>query len=390
MPVFISFIAIVLTVVFFCHWFLYETTLFFFHLRGTAAVVPLRIFYAAMPLLFFLAFRLASRDSSFLVRALYTATASWLGFMDFLVLASVSLWVLYAASRIFPFLRPQRGLAAVFFGLAILVGIYGIINAALPRVTRITVKLPHLPPYWRGKTAVWVSDLHLGAVRGYGFAQEIAGRIQELKPDIVFIGGDLFDGGTIDLDEFTVPFSRLSAPDGIYFITGNHEEFSNPARYLQAVKQAGITILDNQVVDIKGLELIGVDYRDSANRQHYKEILKGLRLNGNLPSILLKHSPVNLDVAEKRGISLELSGHTHEGQIFPGDLFTSRVYHGYDYGLKRFGSMQIYTSSGVGTWGPPMRVGSRPEIVVIKLEPASRGESGPATTGVAAPRSRVS
>lgn len=368
MPVFISFIVIVLAVLVFCHWFLYETALFFFHLRGTAAVVPLRVFFAAMPLLFFLAFRLASRHSGVLVRIFYTATASWLGFMDFLFLASLALWVIYAASRLIPFPMPHRLLTAAFFGLAILVGVYGIINAATLRVRRITVELPNLPPYWVGKTAVWVSDLHLGPVRGYGLAREVAETIQRLKPDIVFIGGDLFDGGTIDLDEFTQPFSRLSAPDGVYFITGNHEEFSDPTRYLRAVRQAGIQILDNKVRDIKGLQLIGVDYRDSARRRNYEEILKRLHLDKRMPSILLKHSPVNLDIAEVRGISLQLSGHTHEGQIFPGNFFTSRVYHGYDYGLKRFGTLQIYTSSGVGTWGPPMRVGSTPEIVVIRFE----------------------
>ena len=368
MSIHIPFIVIVLAVLFSCHWFLYETVLFFFHLGGTAAVVPLRITFALLSVFFLLAFSLASRYSSLWVRAFYTAAASWLGFIDFLVLASIALWVIYAASRVIPFSMNPKLLTTAFFGLAILVGIYGMVNAALPRVTSITVKLSNLPEYWRGKTAVWVSDVHLGSVRGYGFAKEVAGKIQELKPDVIFIGGDLFDGGTIDLDEFTEPFSKVSAPDGTYFITGNHEEFTDPTRYLNAVRQAGIKILNNELTVIKGLQIVGVDYRDSANRQNYTEIMSRFPLDGNLPSVLLKHSPLNLDIANDKGISLQISGHTHKGQIFPGSFFTARVYQGYDYGFKKFGNMQIYTSSGAGTWGPPMRVGSTPEIVVIKFE----------------------
>jgi predicted MPP superfamily phosphohydrolase len=163
------------------------------------------------------------------------------------------------------------------------------------------------------------------------------------------------------------PFSRISAPEGVYFITGNHEEFSDPRRYLDAVRQAGIKVLNNEMANLKGLQIIGVDYRDSANRQKYEMILNGIKLNPNLPTILLKHSPKNLDIADKKGIALQLSGHTHKGQLFPINYITALVYHGYDYGFKKFGNLQIYTSSGVGTWGPPMRVGNIPEIVVIRF-----------------------
>jgi hypothetical protein len=97
-------------------------------------------------------------------------------------------------------------------------------------------------------------------------------------------------------------------------------------------------------------------------------ILNGIKINPTLPAILLKHSPTNLDIAHKKGITLQLSGHTHKGQIFPINFITALVYHGYDYGFKKFKDLQIYTSSGAGTWGPPMRVGNIPEIVVIKFE----------------------
>jgi hypothetical protein len=294
--------------------------------------------------------------------------ASWIGFLNFFVLASLSSWVIYIAAHTVSFSPNRKLLVGLLFGLAIVAGIYGIVNAGTTRITNMTIKLHDLPDYWRGKTAVWISDIHLGAVRRYGFAKDIANRIQQLKPDLVFIGGDLFDGGTVDLNGFMEPFSRISAPDGIYFITGNHEEFFDHVQYLEAVRQAGITVLNNELVSIKGLQIIGVDYRDSQNRQKYEMILNGIKINPNLPTILLKHSPTNLDIAHKKGIAFQLSGHTHKGQIFPINFITARVYHGYDYGFNKFKDLQIYTSSGVGTWGPPMRVGNIPEIVVIRFE----------------------
>jgi len=365
---FIIFIAIVQSILFLGHWLLYKTLIVFFNFASPSVTSPLKI------ILFLLSISLVStsflifRYPNVLLRIVYVSAASWLGFLHFLVLASLSSWVIYLAVRTLSFSLDRKFLACILFGLAIVAGIYGIVNARTTRVTNVTIKIPNLPEYWRSKTAVWISDIHLGAVRRYGFAKDIANRIQQLKPDLVFIGGDLFDGGTVDLNGFMEPFSRISAPDGIYFITGNHEEFFDHVQYLEAVRQAGITVLNNEMVNLKGLQIIGVDYRDSQNRQKYEMILESIKINPNLPTILLKHSPTHLDIAHNKGIAFQLSGHTHKGQIFPINFITGRVYHSYDYGFKKFKDLQIYTSSGVGTWGPPMRVGNIPEIVVIKFE----------------------
>jgi predicted MPP superfamily phosphohydrolase len=365
---FIIFIAIVQSILFLTHWFLYRTLVFFLSLTGPNIALPLKI------ILFFFSVSLVStsflafRYPNVLVRVVYVIAASWAGFLNFFLLASLSSWIIYLTAQSFSFSPDRKLLASILFGFAIVAGIYGIVNATTTRVTNISVKLPHLPEYWRGKSAVWISDIHLGSVRRYGFAKDITDRVQQLKPDLIFIGGDLFDGGTVDLNGFMEPLSRISAPDGIYFITGNHEEFFDHVQYLEAVRQAGITVLNNEMVNLKGLQIIGVDYRDSQSRQKYEMILNGIKINTNLPTILLKHSPTNLDIAHKKGITLQLSGHTHKGQIFPINFITALVYHGYDYGFKKFKDLQIYTSSGVGTWGPPMRVGNIPEIVVMKFE----------------------
>jgi predicted MPP superfamily phosphohydrolase len=186
-----------------------------------------------------------------------------------------------------------------------------------------------------------------------------------MHPDIVFIGGDLYDGVAVDLDKTIEPFSKVSAPYGTYFITGNHEEFSDNAPYLQAIRRVGIHVLNNKKVDLDGLQIIGVDYRDSRREEQFRTILQRMGIDPHKPSILLKHAPLNLRVAREQGISLQLSGHTHQGQVFLFRFVTSKVYQGYDYGLKWFGDLLVYTSSGAGTWGPPMRIDTKPEIVVI-------------------------
>ena len=106
---------------------------------------------------------------------------------------------------------------------------------------------------------------------------------------------------------------------------------------------------------------------DSTREEKFKSILQQMGIDRHKPSVLLKHSPLQLQVAEEAGITLQLSGHTHHGQVFLFRFITSRVYHGYDFGLKRFGNLIVYTSSGAGTWGPPMRLDTKPEIVVIKF-----------------------
>jgi predicted MPP superfamily phosphohydrolase len=161
------------------------------------------------------------------------------------------------------------------------------------------------------------------------------------------------------------PFSRISVPYGIYFITGNHEEFYDNTPYLQAVRRAGIHVLDNEKVELDGLQIIGVDYRDSRREEQFRAILEEMNLDPQKPSILLKHAPLHLQVAREHRISFQLSGHTHQGQVFLLRFITSMAYQGYDYGLNCFGDLLVYTSSGAGTWGPPMRLDTKPEIVVI-------------------------
>jgi predicted MPP superfamily phosphohydrolase len=362
---FVLFVSIVQSILFLGHWFLYKTLVRFLGVISPAKLMTLRVGLGLLSVSLVLTSFLAFRYSNVLVRCLYTSAASWLGIFYLFVLASILCWVFYGLASLFHIPLDKRILMEVLIGMALAASLYGFINSEMIRVTRISLQLPHLPSPWKGKTAVWVSDTHLGQVRNYEFAKYIANLIQNLHPDIVFVGGDLYDGGTVELDRVIQPFSKISAPYGIYFVTGNHEEFFDNTKYLQAIRRAGIRVLYNEMVDLDGLQIIGVDYRDSTREEQFKANLEKMGIDRNKPSILLKHTPLHLHVAKDQKISLQLSGHSHQGQVFLFRFITSWVYRGYDYGLKWFGDLLVYTSSGAGTWGPPMRIDTKPEIVVI-------------------------
>jgi predicted MPP superfamily phosphohydrolase len=362
---FVLFVGIVQSILLFGHWFLYRTLVRFFGLANPSVLLTMRVGMALLSVSLVATSFLAFRYSNLLVRCLYTGAASWLGIFYFLILAAILAWISYGLAKSFHFPLDRKILIEILIGIAFVASLYGFINAAVIRITRINVQLPGLASSWKGKTAVWVSDTHLGQVRNFGFAQKIAAMVQDLHPDIVFIGGDLYDGEAVDGDKVIEPFSRLSAPYGTYFITGNHEEFYDNTKYLQAARRAGMRVLYNEKVELDGLQIIGVDYRDTRREEPFRSILKEIGIDRLKPSILLKHAPFYLQAARDHGITLQLSGHTHHGQVFLFRFITSRVYQGYDYGLKRFGDLSVYTSSGAGTWGPPMRVDTKPEIVVI-------------------------
>jgi predicted MPP superfamily phosphohydrolase len=186
-----------------------------------------------------------------------------------------------------------------------------------------------------------------------------------LNPATIFLAGDLFDGSKIDAHRWVAPLLELKPAFGIFFAGGNHEEFGGSAHFEDALRAGGIRVLHNECADVDGLRVAGVPYGHTVPTQMHT-FLEELRLKDGPASILLNHVPNRLPLAEHAGISLQLSGHTHGGgQMFPFNFITRRAFGKFTYGLQRFGKMQIYTSSGAGTWGPPMRVGTNPEIVLL-------------------------
>jgi hypothetical protein len=193
-------------------------------------------------------------------------------------------------------------------------------------------------------------------------------KILQEEPDAIFIAGDLYDGTAIDAHSAAAPLSQLKARHGVYFVAGNHEQFGDDSKFLNAVSAAGIRVLRNEKIELDGLQLVGVPYNHASNNGSLASILQQVPVDPKRPSILLTHAPDHPAVAEAAGFSLQLSGHTHLGQFIPWSWFAPRIYRQFVYGLSWIGKMQVFTSSGAGTWGPPFRLGSNPEIVVLQFE----------------------
>jgi len=354
-------IVIMLSILMLGHLALYYFVVSVFFISSTTALIILRTLIVLLPLLFVGSLVLSSFYNNFFTRTFYKAMAGWLAFFMYLFLSAV----VYSIFNFLSLATPLFGELLFIFGL--IVAIYGIINSNVIRIVKLTVSLPSLPEGWKGRKVVFMSDLHLGQIRGKAFARRIAKKINVLSPDIVLIGGDVYDGVRVNTVDIISPLKEISSQFGTFFIMGNHEEFNDNTRYKKALTEAGIRVLLDEVVDVDGLQIVGVDYHTTEKKEVYEKVLAAIPVDPSRASILLKHVPLHLEVAEAKGISLSLSGHTHRAQAFPLNIFTHFIYKGYDYGLKRFGSMINYTSCGVGTWGPPIRVGSQSEIILITL-----------------------
>jgi len=369
---FIFFAFLGLTLLFGSHFFLYFSGIHFFQITSPKTKGIILAVLALGSVSFFLASLLAHYRENFFSISLYAVAGFWLGLVANLFLASLLLWIFYPlVSRWNP-----PATAGVFFCLALLLSIYGTWNAFHPKVKNIAVTIPNLPAAWQGKTAVQISDVHLGHLYRSGFAEKLAQKVNAQNPDIVFITGDLFDGMDGSLLNFVRPLGEIKAKQGTFFVTGNHETYLGLDKTFDILEQIQVKTLDDRVATIDGLQIIGYSYPPREEMEDPKEKSKSLaatvkKMEGFVPgkpTILLHHAPTDIAEAKSLGVNLQLSGHTHKGQLFPFNFITHWIYKGYDYGLRTEGSYSIYTSNGIGTWGPPMRTFNTPEIVTITLQ----------------------
>ena len=363
----IAFAGIIQTVLFLTHFFIYKTWTFAAP-GNEATALWLRLTVGALSVSFLTATLLAFRYTNPAVRTLYRIAAVWLGILSFLSFAAGASWLIFGVTRLAGADVNFHVLVEVLYSAAVLSGVAGVLNAGWTRIRRITVRLENLPETWRGRKAALISDLHLGHVRNGSFLRRIVAKVMRENPDAVFLAGDLYDGTAIDAAEAAEPLRALRAPHGTYFVAGNHEQFGDDSRYLRAVSNAGVRVLHNEKVEADQLQIVGVPYNHASRDERFQKVLQQIGVDRNRASILLTHAPDRPHIAEKEGISLQVSGHTHVGQFYPWTWMARRIYRQFVYGLSRIGKMLVYTSSGAGTWGPPLRLGSSPEIVFFQFE----------------------
>jgi predicted MPP superfamily phosphohydrolase len=270
-------------------------------------------------------------------------------------------------------------LAQILAGAAGTLGLalsgYGVWSAVRPvEVKRVPVRLKKLPESLRGLRIVQLTDMHVGLTIGRDFVLDVVQKVNALEPDVVAITGDLIDGSVEDLGEAVAPLGDIRASLGTYFVTGNHEYYSGADSWLAFLGALGIRPLRNEHVVIHkngdSIHLAGVDdwTAHQFGNGHGADMARAMGgRDTSKPVVLLAHQPVQFAEARELGVDLQISGHTHGGQIFPFGLLT-RLVQPFLSGLHRRGDSQIYVSSGTGYWGPPMRIAAPAEITLIELD----------------------
>lgn len=325
---------------------------------------------------------------------IYNVAGTWYALIFYLLLASIVLWVLKGILVLLPIPVPHVKIvfyaAIVLYSASLAVTVYGVINASSFSTTYIRVPFKNLPKHWAGKTIVHLSDIHVGASCGVSFLKRLVTRVNKYDADLIIITGDLFDGASGKHEKYLPILKGLRSGQGAFFVSGNHEVYAGVDDINNIVSRSGITVTDGKVININGLQIIGIGSPRMANgKTRIFDLKNHPEFRKDLPSILLYHTPTDygfgaknpmsshqrsylaprtvFKTAQDAGVSLQLSGHTHAGQFFPFTWIAGKIYHGLHYGLHKFGDFYINISSGTGTWGPPVRIDSKSEIVLIEL-----------------------
>lgn len=361
---------------------IYKTIVYAFSISNSSTLLWLRIVLTVLMFSFPVIQIFIMRKFSTITQILYTGSAIWLGTLFWLCIATVIFWFIYGiVSLLAPQLVHQFNfipqfstsialtiLAQILLILAIGISAYGVFHSFRIKVKTATVTLANLPSAWQNKKIVLFSDSHFGNVRNANFSKRLVSSINKQKPDLVLVAGDFFDGTPLDTKKVTEPFQDISSKYGVYLAPGNHEEYGDETNFINSLESANVHVLNNQKEIVNGLQIIGINYSDTKKPEQERSVLEKLAIDKSQASILIKHEPANIDVAEEFNIRLQVSGHTHKGQMFPLSLLTKKIYKKFYYGLNTLNQTQVYTTSGVGTWGPPQRIGTDSEIVVIKLK----------------------
>lgn len=293
--------------------------------------------------------------SHILTRIFYTISAVWVG-ISFYILVFLFIYEILK----FIFYIPPVTVGIGIIVITSIMSIYSIINGMYLEIKELEIHIPNLK---RDVTIVQLSDIHMGSVRNSGFMKRIVKKTNELNPDMVLITGDTIDGSAPLYPYMFNATDNLKAP--IFLVIGNHEVYEGLENVLKILKTTNINILRDEMIEIQNIQIIGVDYSFDGN--HLKRVLSSLKIDRSKPSILMYHVPTGMEIVNDAGINFQISGHTHKGQFFPFN-FMGRLVFPYFNGLYEYNGTKLYVSSGTGTWGPPMRLGSKNEITLIKLK----------------------
>jgi uncharacterized protein len=287
----------------------------------------------------------------------------------------------HAVSGLFEGDLLQRFQSSSAVAVPILAGLFtlvGLINARRrAKVRSVNVPIADLPASLHGFTIAQISDIHIGPTIKREYVAAIVDAVNQLDADMIAVTGDLVDGSVKQLSVHTQPLSRLSARHGAFFVTGNHEYYSGVSGWVAELRRLGLCVLMNEhvvlrhkggVVVVAGVTDYSAHHYDPAQQSDPAAAIAGAPTDAAV-KLLLAHQPRSAFAAEPAGFHLQLSGHTHGGQFWPWTFFV-RLQQPFTAGLRRLGSLWVYTSRGTGYWGPPQRLGAPSEITHLRLVPA--------------------
>lgn len=384
---FILFVILSLTLVFGMHYALFRSCIHFFQITRPPLKFVLYAFMVFLSFAFIAAFILLHWRENCWTISYYKFAAAWMGFLIHGLVAIGAIWLLLWICRLLGSGLPVNRVAAIFLAIAAAGSVFGLWAAFHPVIRDVSIPVRHLPPAWENRTIIQLSDVHLGHMHGSNFARRVVDLVNAQNPDLVVVTGDLLDGMGGPYAQNLKPLDDIQAEKGMFFVTGNHEHYVGLTQALGFIEKTSLKILDNEMVEIDGLEIVGVSYPGIKSASEIKNVY--LPKKPDKARIVLFHTPtemgIGLESIEDRHFTnywmpdttfdlnktldadVQLSGHTHHGQLFPINFITGLLYAGHDYGLSSDGGFQLYTTSGTGTWGPPMRTAGRSEIVRIRL-----------------------
>jgi hypothetical protein len=314
--------------------------------------------------------------------ALVMLGSFWLAAMIYFLLFAFAIDILRLANFIVPFFpssfavnpeRTKETIALVVMVIVSMIVLAGYINARTPRIKTLALTIPKNSRAMKSLNVVVASDIHLGTIVCKSKLERIVERINALNPDIVLLPGDVVDEdiGPVIRNNLGETLRKIQSKFGVVAITGNHEYIGGVEPACKYLVEHGITMLrdssikiDNSLI-IVGREDVSIHGFAGKNRKPLRELMSGI--DKSYPIILMDHQPFHLEEAEANGVDLQLSGHTHHGQLWPFNFISKKVYE-LSWGYKKKGNTHYYVSCGVGTWGPPVRTGNNPEIVNLKLK----------------------
>lgn len=321
-----------------------------------------------MPIVFILTTIIGMKHYSRINGIVYLLACLWLPMLVYFFISAIVLTVITA---VLPHIGSDtyRLLVQILIAASVLLVVYGTVNAQLFKIIRVRIPATNrLANALSRKKIFLVSDTHIGLINGKRFLKRVVSFLNRQNPDIVLFAGDLIDGPRIPLAKYLEPLKNINAVDGVFYAPGNHEVYSGKEKELYAITDTAIHTLAGRKINLQGVDIVGLPFDAKESPKATLSKLYRSGFDPQNPSIVINHVPNNNPHIQDAGADLVVSGHTHGGQFWPFTHIVKRIFKDYTHGLTIKENTASITTVGIGTWGPPVRIGTRPEIIEIIFE----------------------